>query len=523
MKLFALLALAVVVLEASVAAPAGMAAAAPAARGGMDATSVILRLAPDLTANAALGSAGLTGIADLDDRLAAIGALKVAPALRFPPVADNESGRRLRRYLRVDCPAGSDAESVRAVLAMSTAVEHVEPAGSLRPASVPDDPMYPDQWEHHNLGQAVSDDGSRVGTPDADADIDLAWDLTTGSSAVIIAIVDTGVDLAHPEFAGRLVAGYDFVNDDADASDDAGHGTMVAGIAAAQGNNTLGLAGAAWGSRIMPIKVMRADGLGDAGWTAEGVVWAADHGARIQVISMQTLDDFDVLEDACAYAVAANAALFCAAGNAGLPHAAYPALYGATIAVGALSPCNERKTGDSCDGEYWWSSNYGDSGLILCPGVRLTTTDGVGSGGWYAGDYNTAFSGTSAAAAYAGAVGALVLSRNPNLTPDALEYRLTHASRDMAQPGWDAETGWGRLDAHLAVLSAFDQPVYVDAAYVGFGQGTLHEPYDTLREGLGEIWEGDTLVVYAGAYPENLTITTPMTIIGKDGIVRIGN
>ena len=116
----------------------------------------------------------------------------------------------------------------------------------------PNDQYYQDQWAHQNSGQAVSYGGSYVGTPDCDTDTNEAWDISTGNSSSTIAILDTGVS-AHSEFTGRLVGGYNFISNNTNASDDQGHGTSCAGIAAAKGNNSGGIAGVCWDCLIMPV------------------------------------------------------------------------------------------------------------------------------------------------------------------------------------------------------------------------------------------------------------------------------
>ena len=503
-----------------------MFALASVAAGADAPTPVIIQLTPEGFASASfradLGSRGRTGLSDLDGLLAEAGATQVTPALRFPPVADNEPARRLRRYLRVEYAGARGPTEVAALLRRSIAVAGAEPEVTFFATFEPDDPLFPSQWAHRNTGQAVAYNGSLVGTPDADTDTELAWDLTAGASSVVIAIIDSGVDLGHAEFAGRLVAGYDFVNDDVTPMDDYGHGTCCAGIAAARGDNNQGVAGVAWGPRIMPVKVLNANGNGYAGPISSGIVWAADHGARVFSLSLGSYTSSALIEDAVAYAHDLGLPVFCAAGNDNLPYLTYPAAYTAsTIPVGALSPCNGRKSPTSCDGEDYWGSNYGAL-AFLAPGVRLHSTDITGQAGYTPDDYTAEFNGTSAAAPHAAAIGALVLSLNPALSPDVLEYRLTHASEDLGPHGTDLETGYGRLNAHLAVLSAFAVPMYVDAGYAGLEWGTLHEPYNTLGEGLYWASDGSTIVMFPGTYPQNLTIDRPMTIMAKDGIARIG-
>jgi thermitase len=108
-----------------------------------------------------------------------------------------------------------------------------------------------------------------------------AWDVSTGSSQMVVGILDTGVDPSQPDLRGKLVAGYDYVNNDQDPSDDNGHGTAVAGVVAASSDNGIGVAGYCWACRLMPVKVLGADGTGFASGLAQGIVWATDHGARV--------------------------------------------------------------------------------------------------------------------------------------------------------------------------------------------------------------------------------------------------
>lgn len=471
-----------------------------------------------------LGARGRTGLPGLDQALDALGAVRVEPLLRFPAKTPSEPGRALNRSLIVRYDGGEEPTAAVARLAAATEVERASPDGPVFATDAPDDPFYPDQWAHDNHGQAVAYDTTLVGTPDADTDTDLAWVQTTGSSSVIIAIIDSGVDLGHPEFTGRVLAGYDFVNNDSDPSDDYGHGTGCAGVALARGDNAAGIAGVAWQSLLMPLKALDEDGHAPSNAAVvNAVVWAADHGADILSMSLGGYVETQALEDAVAYAYGEGCAIFCAAGNDSYAGLVYPAAYvNYTLPVGALSPCNDRKTPTTCDGEDWWGSNHTTS-CTFTPGVRIATTDVRGGGGYSRNDYIMDFNGTSAAAPHAAGVGALVLARNPGLGSYQLEEVIIRSSEDLGARGVDADTGWGRLNAHLAVLGAFTLPTYSRAGWVGTQVGTLHQPWDSFPEGIAAVPSGGNLVLFGGLYDLTgpVTVTKPMTIRGINGVAVI--
>jgi subtilisin family serine protease len=147
--------------------------------------------------------------------------------------------------------------------------------------------------------------------------------------------------MGHPEFAGRIVSGYDFVNEDADASDDQGHGTHVAGILAAAMDNGHGSVGIAPGVRIMPVKVINASGSGLWSDIAQGIVYAADHGAQIINLSLGGPVASQVLSDAVRYAAERGAFLVAAAGNAASSSPFYPAAYPEVLAVSGTTATDE--------------------------------------------------------------------------------------------------------------------------------------------------------------------------------------
>lgn len=260
-----------------------------------------------------------------------------------------------------------------------------------------------------------------------------AWDRTKGSTSQVVAVVDSGVDIDHPDLKGRTVAGYNAITPGYAPADDNGHGTMVAGIAAANTNNAVGVAGAAWTARVMPVKVLDAAGLGYDSDIAEGVVWAADHGARIINLSLGGPEDGPVLRDAVRYATGKGAVVVVAAGNDGDGRAQYPAAYPEVVAVGATDA-----TGRLTD-----FSSYGDWIDVAAPGAGIVST---GPGGdYYVGD------GTSFAAPIVSGTVALVRTLHPALTPAQVLSRLRSTARDAGPRGIDPYYGYGVLDAYAAV------------------------------------------------------------------------
>ena len=201
--------------------------------------------------------------------------------------------------------------------------------------TVPNDPYYSLQWGHDNTGQAISYGGGNVGTLDSDTNTDLAWDITEGSEDIIISIIDTGVNGNHEEFAGKMVAGYDFVNNDSDASDGNMHGTACAGIAAAQGNNGVGIAGVAWNCKIMPVKVLSDDGYGDYADIANGIQFSAQEGANVISMSLGGGGFDNSMNYAINYANDVNCVVLSASGNDNNSTISYPSAYDGSMSIGS--------------------------------------------------------------------------------------------------------------------------------------------------------------------------------------------
>jgi thermitase len=265
-----------------------------------------------------------------------------------------------------------------------------------------------------------------------------AWDIVTGTTPVIIAILDTGVDLDHPDFScpGKLTAGWDYANGDGDPDDDHGHGTHVAGIAAACTDNATGVAGLSWGARIMPLKVLNSSGNGSVSSVANGITHAANNGARVISMSLggYGLASNQTLKGAVDYAYNQGCLLVAAAGNDNTSNPLYPAAYNHVVAVAAT---------DGADGRAYFS-NYGSHIDVAAPGVSIYSTL-IGSYGYK--------NGTSMATPFVSGLAALVWSADLNQSSDAVEGIIKSTAVDRGSPGWDQYFGWGRINAGAAALA----------------------------------------------------------------------
>ena len=333
------------------------------------------------------------------------------------------------------------------------------------------DNLTSDQFDH--LQWSLKNTEQLWGVNGADTRAFRAWDVSYGSEAVKIAIIDEGVDLNHPDLASRLVGGYDATgrgSGGAPSGDDA-HGTGCAGIAGAVTGNNKGIAGVDRKARITPVRIAYGDGSGGwvttTSWTADGISWAANHGADVLSNSWGGGSPASAVTNAIAAARSGGrdgkgAVVVFSAGNENTNSVSYPANLSATLAVGATSPCDQRKAPTSCDGEFWWGSSYGSALDLTAPGVFIYTTDIRGSAGYASGDYIYNFNGTSSAAPIVAGTAALILSINPELTASQVEQILTSSAQDLGKKGWDSETGWGRVNTYKAVLETPTPPPTTD-------------------------------------------------------------
>lgn len=259
------------------------------------------------------------------------------------------------------------------------------------------------------------------------------WSLSTGSISVTIAILDSGVDLGHEDLTGRIVAGYDFVNNDSVPQDDFGHGTHVAGIAAASGNNGVGVAGVSWGARIMPLKVLDRFGGGSYANVAAGILWAADHGAQVINLSLGGAAPSVTLQDAVLYAYNKGILLVAASGNNGGAQVLYPARYPEVMAVGATNFTNQPSS----------ISNYGPEVDVAAPGENIYSL--------WPGGYFTQ-SGTSMSAPFVSGLAAILFSFTSNA--GVVRNAIESTALDVGPVGWDLYSGAGliQMDSAIALM-----------------------------------------------------------------------
>ncbi len=258
------------------------------------------------------------------------------------------------------------------------------------------------------------------------------WSLSTGSPAVTIAIIDTGVDLGHPDLSAKIVGGHDFVNNDNSAQDDNGHGTHVAGIAAAVTNNGRGVAGVSWGARIMPVKVLDEAGNGTFADVAAGIIWASDQGAQVINLSLGGTSASSVLQDAVDYASAKGVVIVAAAGNYGANFVLYPAHYPNVIAVAATDSTNGRAD----------FSDYGPEVDLAAPGVDILSTLPGGYG---------YLSGTSMSTPFVAGLAAILRGVPGSGSPDAIAFDMESTALDLGPSGPDSFYGYGLIQMDAAI------------------------------------------------------------------------
>ena len=340
-------------------------------------------------------------------------------------------------------------------------VEYAEPNYIVYATVTPDDPLFDLQYALYNPGSGPP--GSPQGEERADIKATSAWEETKGDEDIVIAILDTGVDQDHPDIDEKIhSSGYDFINVDSDATDDEGHGTYVAGIAAAETDNNEGIAGLAWNCKILPVKVLDNMGVGGYSEMIDGIIWAADNGADVINLSLGGSFPSTSVENALKYAYDMDVVIVASAGNDG-GAVNYPAAYDEyCLAVAATNDNDERVTFENSSDNPLdkWESNYGPEIDVAAPGYEIVSAVPT----WYFGPGSFPYgigSGTSAASPYVAGLAALIKSVKPDLTADQIMYVIRYSADDVNfvnNLGRDNYIGFGRINSDTALVPIVIKP-----------------------------------------------------------------
>ncbi len=529
-------------------------------------------------------SYSLTGIKSLDE----LNMKHQASNMKQPFIKATKKNAEqygFERWFKLEIPEESDVWTVLADYKEDPNIESAAPEALAYTTAIPNDPLYDDHWGHNNTSQLYSynwstnlHNGPQVGTVGWDTNAPVGWDGTQayGSTSIIIAIVDTGVDYLHPDLAANCVAGYDYGSNDSDPMDDGNHGTCCAGVAAGRVNNSVGVAGVAGNCKIMPVKIGVGTSLSSTG-IVNGIIHCGNN--DVDVASCSFSGDYDMgyntaMDDAYAYAYDNGVTILAATSNYNKSHIYYPAIHTNVIAVGAASADNGRKrssssstevnsgvdtdpNGYTIDGERWWGSCYGidtkdarQAVDIIAPTI-LPTTDRSGDVGYVTigdtsepygdpfddGNYEMFFNGTSCATPYAAGFAALIKSKYPSYTPDQIRSYMRNTAIDVVNVesavGWDRYSGYGMVN--LAALNyEVDAPGSLDANPVSISEidlswtknssnndilvvwsstGTFGSPVDGTNYSSGNTISGGGTVLYSGsALSYNHTSLTDNTL-----------
>jgi len=344
-------------------------------------------------------------------------------------------------------------------------VEYAELNYIVSICKTPDDPLYAFQWPLNNIGQYYPDSGRfnpPPGTPDSDIDAPQAWNIHTGTSDVIVAVIDTGVDYTHRDLDDNMwvneaelngidgvdddgngyiddIYGYDFINEDPDPQDDHGHGTHCSGTIAAEGNNALDITGVCWNAKIMAIKFLGSDGRGTGDKAVEAIYYAVQNNADVLSNSWGSGFPSGAIEEAINYAYSQGVLVVAAAGNDNSNWPFYPAYYENAIAVAATDSNDDKAS----------FSNYGNWVDIAAPGVDVLSlrADSTSLGTTY-DSFTTILSGTSMACPHIAGACTLLISMFPETQSDQLKQTMMD-STDPIEPGVCTS---GRLNLYATML-----------------------------------------------------------------------
>jgi thermitase len=373
---------------------------------------------------------------------------------------------------------------------------------------VPSDPDYTLQWALNNNGTF----SLSPATAGADISMEEAWEIEQGDSSIIVAVIDSGNKMDHPDFAGRFwtnnneipdngldddgngfvddVQGWDFAYNDNLPTDDNGHGTNVSGIIGLASNNGIGLSGVDWNCKLMMLKGVNAGNIGYYSWWVSAIYYAIDNGAKVINMSLAGNISSGILQSAITEAVTNGVTVVAGMGNENTSTKRYPAGCNGVIAVGATDPDDSRSQ------PFFWGSssgsNYGTHISVVAPGNFIYGAD-------YLSDtnYTSYWGGTSQATPHVSGVAALLLAQDPGRSPSDIKLILEETAEDMVGPtdedvtGFDVYFGHGRINAYQALSYGnvgIQTSAPIDRPFLVFPNPAEDNLYITLEEKFHDLY-----------------------------------
>ncbi len=426
---------------------------------------VLVKMKPAKTLpNSSVRTISSSGIASLDELNKALGVKQVQSLFRKESlVYFKKRGIDLSSFVKIKFSLKKNINEIISAYQKNTNVEYVQPNYIHQIHMAPDDSLFSEQMALQVIHA------------------EQAWDVQLASAEIIVSVIDTGIDYNHEDLRealwlnsgedldsnGRVdstdfngfdddgngyvddIRGWDFTdapsypdggdfqNPDNNPFDENGHGTLVAGIIGATGNNRIGIAGLAFGCQIMNLRAGTSLGFLEEDDVAAAVVYAVENGARIINMSFGDEAASPLLQDVMQYAYSQNCILVASSGNSNTDRIHFPSGFAETISVGATNE-NDILAG---------FSNYGSSLDVVAPGVNILTTK--------LGNKYADFSGTSASAPFVSALAALILSKTPELSNESVKGLLSSTTDDLGESGWDHFYASGRINADKAINSPF--------------------------------------------------------------------
>ncbi|MBX7204372.1 MAG: S8 family serine peptidase [Bacteroidia bacterium] len=427
-------------------------------------------------------------------------------------------------------PYGSNILGIREAYYKTGEIEYAEsdPIGSGGgiQTNSPNDQFYGRQWGLKNDG-TFSLSASKAG---ADIEMENAWSIEQGDSEIVVAIIDSGTKLDHPEFSGRIWAnnneitnngidddnngyiddtrGWDFVNDDNNPTDDHGHGTMVAGIIGSNGNNSIGYTGIDWNCKLMTLKALSSSNYGLYSWWAAAIYYAVDNGAKVINLSLGGTTPSFTLDNAVGYALNHNVVVVASMMNNNTNVVSYPAGCNGVIAVGATNSDDQRSKaflGDITSG-----SNYGTHISVVAPGNYIYGLNHLSNT-----NYNSYWGGTSFSAPLVSGLASLLLAQNRGRTASQIKLILESSSEDQVgdtsedKPGFDSFYGHGRINAYSALtIPAPVQPLISGDTFPCIGSSYSYTAYSS--NATTYYWTAPGWIIDSGQWTSTIYLTADL-------------